>query len=215
MNTKKEMKSHIVKIGILVVSIVTIGISMTYAYYTAKISGNSNIDDISAAKFHITSTLADSTSISNMTMHLIDASEINIDADKVEFSVTNAETSTVSGQYFVYLIDATISKNLYSKYFKWQLVRQTTLGESIIDSGTFENIPRSDTPVEGEALNALTTVEKISLNKVALEIPKGTTDNLIFRLWLENDPDTNQLELTNGTFQAKLKIEATPKSQNR
>ena len=42
MNTKKEMKSHIVKIGILVVSIVTIGISMTYAYYTAKISGNSN-----------------------------------------------------------------------------------------------------------------------------------------------------------------------------
>ncbi|MCI8575323.1 MAG: hypothetical protein HFI09_02525 [Bacilli bacterium] len=214
MNTNKEMKNHIIKIGILVVSIVTIGISMTYAYYTAKISGNSTIDDISAAEFHITSTLADSTAISNMTMHLIDASEIDLHADKVEFSVTNSATSTVSGQYYVYLVDVSITKNLYSKYFKWQLVRKTSLGESVIDSGNFENVVRTDQEVPGEGSNALTSVDKISLNKVALEIPKDTTDNLIFRLWLENDPDLNQVDLTNGSFQAKLKIEATPKSQN-
>ena len=208
MDAKKEMKNHIIKIGILVVSIVTIGISMTYAFYTAKISGNSNFDNVKAAEFHITSTLADSTAISNMKMSLIDENEILKKADKVEFSVTNDSTSTVSGQYFVYLVNVNLTKNLYSKYFKWQLVRKTNLGESIIDSGDFENVIRTDTPLEGESATAQTTVDKITLNKVALEIPKGTTDNLIFRLWLENDADINQVDLTNGSFSAKLKIEA-------
>lgn len=215
MDAKNEMKNHIIKIGVLVVSIVTIGISMTYAFYTAKISGNSEFDNVTAAEFHITSTLADSTAISNMKMSLIEPTNIAKSADKVEFSVTNSSTSTVSGQYYVYLINVKLTKNLYSKYFKWQLVRKTDLGESIIDSGNFEDVTRTDTPLEGESDIAETTVDKISLNKVALEIPKGTTDNLIFRLWLENDPDVNQVDLTNGAFEAKLKIEASPKSQNR
>lgn len=215
MDANKEMKNHVIKIGILIVSIVTIGISMTYAYYTAKISGSADVDNTTVAEFHITSTLADSTAISNMKMGLIESTEIKDKADKVEFSVTNSSTSTVSGQYYVYLVNVNLSKNLYSEYFKWELVRKTDLGESVIETGSFKEAERSDTPLDGEQDNVMTSSENITLNKVALEIPKGTTDNLIFRLWLENDPNVNQVELTNGSFEGKLKIEATPKSENR
>lgn len=215
MDTNKEMKNHVLKIGILVLSIVTIGISMTYAFYTAKISGNAQIDDINAAKFNVTSTLENASAISNSAMNLIDASEIATKSDKVEFSVTNDATSTVSGQYFVSLFNVRISKNLYSEYFKWQLVRKTSLGESIIDSGDFQNVERVDTPISGEADNVETTVKDFTLNNVALEIPAGTTDNLVFRMWLENDEVANQVDLTNGTFKGQLKVTASPKSQNR
>lgn len=215
MDTNKEMKNHVLKIVILVLSIVTIGISMTYAFYTAKISGNAQIDDINAAKFNVTSTLENASAISNSAMNLIDASEIATKSDKVEFSVTNDATSTVSGQYFVSLFNVRISKNLYSEYFKWQLVRKTSLGESIIDSGDFQNVERVDTPISGEADNVETTVKDFTLNNVALEIPAGTTDNLVFRMWLENDEVANQVDLTNGTFKGQLKVTASPKSQNR
>lgn len=210
LNQKKEIKNHLVKIGVLLIAIVILGVSLTYAYYNAKLSGESNVDNQKAANFKVTSTLTSANVINDAKMSLIDAANINTEADKVEFSVTNDVTSTVSGKYFVYLTELKISKNLYSKYFKWQLVRKTSGGESIIDSGDFSKAIRTDATVPGEATNVLTTVQDIGLNKVALVIPKSTTDNLIFRIWIENNPSENQVDLTNGAFEGKLKIDATP-----
>ncbi len=216
MDTNREIKNHIIKISVLVLAIVTLGVSLTYAYYTAKFSGSTEIPNTTAAKFNITSTLQTAPAISNLKMSLIDADKIEEEADKIEFSVTNSEESTVSGKYFIHLINISLTKNLYSQYFKWQLVRKTDLGESEISNGTFENVTRTDQASEDEASNALTTVEDITLNKVALEIPAGTTDELLFRIWLENDPEENQaneegIDLTEGSFSGKLRIEATPK----
>ena len=210
MNEKKEIKNHIIKIGIFVLALVTIGISLTYAYYVANLSGETSIDETNAAIFEVTSSLADTTSITNTKMSLINAEDVKESADKVEFSVTNSINSTVNGQYYIYSIDVHLTKNLYNKYFKWELVRVTQSGENVIDSGNFGTAMRSDPPTPNEADNVLTTTTNIPLNKIALEIPKGKTDNLIFRLWLENDSTVNQVDLTNGTFQGKLKIEASP-----
>jgi len=210
MEIKKEMKNHFIKIGIFVVAIITIGISLSYAYYNANTSGNANIPAINSGELNITSTLASSSAINNSKMSLINADEVSKSADKVEFSVTNQNTSTVNGKYFVYLTDIKISKNLYSKYFKWELVRVTASGENQIATGNFATATRKDTPVDSEESNVLTTAEDITLNSTILQIAKGTTDNLIFRIWLENDASINQIELTNGSFQGKLKIEASP-----
>lgn len=209
-NEKKVMKNQAIKIGILVVAIVVLGVSLSYAYYSANKSGNSQIDETTAGRLDLSSTLTTASAINNAKLQLLDASNVAAEAEKVEFSVTSADTSTVNGKYYIYLTDIQLSKNLYSKYFKWQLVRITSNGESEIANGNFENATRSDTPSEIEEEKAVTSVEDITLNSTVLTIAPNTTDQLLFRLWLENDPDNNQIELTEGTFRGKLKIEATP-----
>lgn len=210
MKERQELKKHITKIGVLVFAIVIIGISLSYAYYSANISGRGEIPSTNAARLDLTSTLTDSKAINNLKLTLIDASTVKEMAEKVEFSVTNADTSTVNGKYYVYLTDVHITKNLYSKYFKWELVRVTGNIESQVSTGDFTNAVRMGSIVEGEDEKVLTDIEDIGLNKVALQIEPGNTDQYIFRLWLENDPVNNQIELTEGSFQGKLKIEATP-----
>lgn len=210
MKERQELKKQITKIGVLVFAIVIIGISLSYAYYSANISGKGEIPSTNAARLDLTSTLTDSKAINNPKLTLIDASAVKEMAEKVEFSVTNADTSTVNGKYYVYLTDVHITKNLYSKYFKWELVRVTSNIESQVSTGDFTNAVRMGSIVEGEDEKVLTDIEDIGLNKVALQIEPGNTDQYIFRLWLENDPVNNQIELTEGSFQGKLKIEATP-----
>lgn len=210
MEAKNEMKNHLIKIGVLVVAIITIGISLSYAYYSANMSGESELPSTTAARLDLTSTLTDAQVINNAKLSLTNPSDVKTKAEKVEFAVQNANTSTVAGKYYVYLTDIKLTKNLYSEYFKWQLVRVTGSNESEIASGNFATAVRVGNMTEGEASNVLTTAEDIGLNKVALQIPVNTTDNLIFRVWLENDENVNQVDLTNGSFQGKLKIEATP-----
>lgn len=210
MEAKNEMKKHIIKIGILTVAIITLGISLSYAYYSANMSGKAEITKRQAARLDLTSTLTDAQAINNSKLSLINASEVETKSEKVEFAVQNASTSTVAGKYYVYLTNIEISKNLYSKYFKWELVRVTSSGESKIANGDFSTAVRVGSVVDGEANNVVTTAEDIGLNKVALQLAINTKDDLIFRLWLENDENINQIDLTSGSFKGKLKIEATP-----
>lgn len=209
MNAKNEMRNHIIKIGILVVAIITLGISVTYAYFSAVKKGTVEFQQ-KAAEFDVTSSLTNSGAISNTKMSLIDAADVKKSADKVEFTVTNSRTSTVNGRYFIYLTNIEITKNLYHEDFKWELVRVNEIGESNISSGNFSTAIRSSNVNTGEADKVMTTAKDILLNNVALEITPGSTDSLIFRLWLENDPVENQIELTEGSFKGKLKIDATP-----
>lgn len=210
MNEKTELKNHLIKIGVLVAAIVLLGVSLTYSYYSANKKGTGNVDETSAGRLDVTSTLTTAPAISNTNLQLIDATNVSSSAEKVEFSVTSANTSTVNGKYFVYLTNLKLSKNLYSKYFKWQLVRKTSSGESEIAKGTFASAVRSDEVVPGEAAKVLTTAEDITLNSTVLTIAPNSQDNLVFRLWLENDNAINQVSLTEGQFSGKLKIEVAP-----
>lgn len=210
MNQKQEIKNHMIKIGIFVFAIILLGVSASYAYYTANISGQAEINKKNAAQFDLNSTLNDSAKINNPKLELLDDTQKIAKAEKITFSVTNENTSTVNGKYFVYLTDIKLSKNLYSEYFKWELVRITGDTESVMYSGTFADAIREDNATENEDFNVKTTTKEITLNSVALQITPGTTDNLLFRIWLQDDPNVNQVNLTNGSFEGRLRIEGTP-----
>jgi hypothetical protein len=213
---KKKKKSGIAKISILVVSLIVIAFSVTYAFYTTVIEGSENVENtsISAAKFELTSNLDSVSSINNGSVRLINADDIKTQAEKVKFTVTNSSNSTVNAKYNIYLTNITLSKNLYSKYFKWELIKMNGDEEVSIANGDFSNATEkteeaTDDTVE-VAYNAKTKVEDIKLTTTELEIEPNTTDTLIFRIWLENDPEVNQINLTEGSFAGKLYLEASP-----
>lgn len=202
-------KKNITKVLVLVVSLIVIGVSGTYAYYTLAMSGEATKTTAKSGVFKIISSLDTANALNNTKLKLIDATEKEVKAEKITFTVTSKDESTVDGQYFIYLKNITLSKNLYSKYLKWELLQN---GE-IKDSGTFEDAVRTDTVASDEAENVETTVQNIKLNEEALQITKKTTDTLIFRIWLENDENVNQISLTEGSFAARLYLEAFPVSE--
>ena len=190
-------KKNITKVLVLVVSLIVIGISGTYAYYTLAMTGEATKTTAKSGVFKIISSLDTANAVNNTKLKLIEPTEKEVKAEKVTFTVTSKDESTIDGQYFIYLKNITLSKNLYSKYLKWELLQN---GE-IKDSGTFEDAVRTD------------TVANIKLNKEALQITKKTTDTLIFRMWLENDENVNQISLTEGSFAGRLFLEAFPVSE--
>lgn len=202
---KNINKRLFISTSILVFSLVIITMSVSYAYFSVSFRGTASVSNDSAAKFNVTSTLNNATAITADKMNLIEASAVTTSAKKVDFSVTNPSTSTVSAKYTLKIVSGSISKNLCSKYFKWRLVK----GTSQIAEGNFAGAVSGVT--EGT-----TTTDQASFTKELLgssnaqTLAAGGTDNLTLYLWLENDAAANQLYLTNGSFSGKLSLEAVP-----
>lgn len=201
-------KRNFSKVMVLVVALIVLAVSVSYAFFTARITGTPIKTVVKAGNLKIDTNLESVSAINNLKIKLIDASAKETSAEKVSFYVKNAADSTVDAKYYIYLRDITLTKNLYSNYFKWELVKNGT----VINSGTFANATRTDTATSGEASNVSTTAADITLTKDAITIAKNTNDNLIFRIWLENDAVANQIELTNGSFSGRLYLEAVPVS---
>jgi len=194
---KENTKRNLTKIIVLVVALIVLAVSATYAYFAAVISGTPSQTTLSAGNLKIETNLNSASAINNPQLQLINASDKSTKAETVSFYVKNTSSSTVSAKYYIYLKDISLSSNLRSKYLKWELLRGTTS----VATGTF--------------VNATSSTTQIQLNTTALNIAKNTTDNLVFRLWLENDASTNQTSLMNGSFSGKLYLEATPVSVNQ
>ena len=209
-------KSSIPKFIILVMALVVITVGSTYAYFTNGLQGSATETKGSAAKFDITSSLETANAISAPDLRLIESTEVATKAQKVNFTVENPSSSTIDGQYWVFIKDITITKNLYSEDFKWELLidnQKTITGEFNGASGNFkDNATRKDATIVGEADNVPTTAMDMRLNSelTPITIPVGKTHNLELRLWLEN-ADRDQLDLLNGSFNGKLYLEAAPK----
>lgn len=206
----KQKKNSFAKVMILVVSLIVIGVSGTYAYYTISMSEPSKTS-AKAGVFKVESSLETTSAINNSKIRLIDNAEKEVKAEKVTFTVTSLSESTVDGEYYIYLKDILLSKNLYTNYLHWELLQNNVVKAS----GDFGDVAskRTDTPVAGEADNVVTSISEIKLNETGLHLNKGTKDTLIFRMWLENDPDVNQIAITNGSFAGRLYLEAFPISE--
>lgn len=207
---KEKNENNFSKVIILVVALIVLGISTTYAYFTAKITGEPTTTILKAGNLKIESNLESVSAINNTKIRLIDASDKATSAEKVTFYVKSTSSSTVDAKYYIYLKDITLTKNLYSNYFKWELLRNGV----VINSGSFDNATRTSAINSGEANNVSTTAEDIALNSEAITLAKNTSDTIVFRVWLENDSAANQIELTNGSFSGKLYLEAVPVSSN-
>lgn len=213
MNEKNYNKRQVTKVFILVIALMVIAFSGTYAYFTNNFIGKPSTTTVTSGVFKVTSSLENASAIRNRRMVLIHVNDTQDQreelADRLTFTVTSTEESTVDGEFNLYLKDIKLTKNLYTKYLKWELLSDGT----IIDSGSFENVERTDTAVEGEEEKAITDVKEFQLNTNALSLPKNTTQTYTFRMYLLDDPNRNQIELTDGSFNGRIYLEAVPVSE--
>lgn len=213
MDEKKSNKRQVTKVLILVVALMVIAFSGTYAYFTNNFIGKPSKTNVTSGVFDVESSLENASAIRNRRMVLIHVTDTQDQreelADKLTFTVTSTENSTVDGEFNLFLKDIKLTKNLYTKYLKWELLK----GTEIINSGDFANVERVDTASEGEEEKAITDVKEFQLNTEAISLPKNTTQTYTFRMYLLDDPTRNQIELTDGSFNGRLYLEAVPVSE--
>ena len=211
-DTKKQNKRQLKKVLILVMALVVLAFSGTYAYFTTNFVGGPTTTTVKSGVFKVESSLDTASVIRNRRMVLIHVNDTQDQrdekADKLVFTVTSKPESTVDGEFYLYLKDIKLTKNLYTNYLKWELLK----GNEIISHGDFQNAVRTDAPVDGEAKKAVTDVEEITLTTNSLPILKNTTETYTFRMYLVDDPNKNQIDLTEGSFSGRLYLEAVPVS---
>ena len=204
---KKSFVKNTVLISVLVVSIIVIGISLSFAYFTMSIQGSSDTGNNQAAILNVTTTLTTADAINATSLAIIDGSEYLTKAESIEFTVTNNTDSNVNALYTINMTDITISKNMLSQYFKWALVINSDTSNAI--TGSFQDLSLAD---EGKSDTSTVTIgsKVLIADENARSLSIGATDTITLYLWLENDDNVDQLYLTNGTFSGKLSLNATP-----
>ena len=204
-----NLKKYTVIVIIFVISIMVIGVSVSYSFFNISVEGSKDVPPSTAAPFEVTTTLNDATAINAAQLALIDGSTYEDNAEKVSFSVTNSSSSGAKAKYTIDLVEMSITKNLASKYFKWALVVNPEGDNRQVFTGDF-----ADASIGAEGNSDTTLVEGLTKTLLseeeALTLDIGATDNLDFYIWLENDDSVDQLYLTNGDFSGKLSMNAVP-----
>lgn len=206
---KNTNKRQYIKVMILVVALVVLAFSGTYAYFVNSNAKEPTVTSAKSGVFKVTSSLENASAIKNPRLVLIEENQRDTKADKLTFTVTSTSESTVDGTFNLYMQDIELTKNLYTKYLKWELLDEAG---TILADGGFENAKRVGTAVDGEVDNVLTNVEQMQLNTTGIDIPKNTTKTYTFRMYLLNDPNKNQIDLTEGSFSGRLYLKAVPVS---
>ncbi len=234
-----QIRNYSIRVIVFVISIMTIGISVSYAYFTANFTGENNIPINTASVLNVTSNIDEAEPITSAELGLINKSDYKTKAEEVTFQITNhasstgdlpnEQASTIKAKYTVKIVEMSLSKNLFSKYLKWALVKNNE--EVPFATGDFKDEQYNTQYPEGYKIEAnrsvdettgmvtytpkeediisIDTKELLTTDKAqVLEI--GQTDTLHFYIWLENDPDQDQLYLTNGLFKGKLAVDAVP-----
>ena len=184
MNDIKKHSSLYISIAIIVISITFV---VSYAYMIAKIIGNEDANNTKVSTGTLEVSFTTSSYIKENDMPLINAADVAKSAVHTDFSISHSKNSNVATKYNLYLTELTISDNFKSKYFKWELLKNGTT----LYSGNFTNA------ITGEDYLLTSSPQTLEVSK---------TDNYILRIWLENDLQVNQIDLTNGTFSGKVKL---------
>lgn len=185
-------KAYILGALVITISLVIIGVSMSYAYFVntvQEVEAHKSNKGVTITSGALDMNFATTQTINASAVGLINASEVTTKANHTDFSIALPSTAKVnSAKYQVYLTDLNISSNLKSTYFKWALYK----GSTSVKSGNFS-------AVTGTTLTLLDSVS----------ISKGTTDSYKLYIWLENNPNVNQTSLLNGSFSGKVGFTAT------
>lgn len=187
MKDKKEIKLNY-KFLIMIAVIVPIILSISYAYFLARVSGDNTIIDGNATnKFDIDLITTDDGYINASDMLPISETASADKAAKGIFSVKTG-SNDYKINYSLSLTDIIISDNLKSSDdLKWELWSSDT--NTKISSGTFKN-----------ASSTLLLKNNIIINK-------NQTNNYELRIYVL-ETNTNQLELLDGTLSAKVTMDA-------
>lgn len=205
-NTKDNTKKRII-LGslIIVMSIVIIGLSISYAYYLntiEEVNPENQGTNITSGKLSMN--FATSQYINATAAGLIDDEDVLDPSNNnfTQFSVSFAEDNSVdSATYNLYLTEISMTQNFKNEDVKWALYNSSN---SQIASGNFSKANLSSTANGDGTYNA----DNITL-KNDITISPGTTNSYKLYIWLSNDDQTNQIDLLNGTLNAKVGFRAT------
>ncbi len=207
--TNNSLTKYAVMTIVFVSSVVLLGISLSYAYFTATFSGVGETAPGNAAVLNVTTTLTTVPVINAARLALIESTEYKSKAEKISFSVTNEATSNINAKYTIKMVEMSMSKNLFSQYFKWKII----INEGSPNEQSFTgNFADSNITEEGTTeLDKVTELTKILVGEEeALTLKANSTDQITFYMWLENAENIDQMYLTNGDFQGKLSLDAVP-----
>ena len=205
-NTKDNTKKRII-LGslIIVMSIVIIGLSISYAYYLntiEEVNPENQGTNITSGKLSMN--FATSQYINATAAGLIDDEDVLDPSNNnfTQFSVSFAEDNSVdSATYNLYLTEISMTQNFKNEDVKWALYNSSN---ELIANGNFSAATLSSTANGDGTYNA----DNITL-KNDITISPGTTNSYKLYIWLSNDDQTNQIDLLNGTLNAKVGFRAT------
>lgn len=205
-NTKDNTKKRII-LGslIIVMSIVIIGLSISYAYYLntiEEVNPENQGTNITSGKLSMN--FATSQYINATAAGLIDDEDVLDPSNNnfTQFSVSFVEDNSVdSATYNLYLTEISMTQNFKNEDVKWALYNSSN---ELIANGNFSSATLSSTANGDGTYNA----DNITL-KNDITISPGTTNSYKLYIWLSNDDQTNQIDLLNGTLNAKVGFRAT------
>ncbi len=211
--SNKSTKINILGALIIVMSIIIIAISGSYAFFMNEVE-HENLDnegiEITSGdlkmKFESTSYiqpknmgLIDAITDDNADNSTVTVNKEVLDKDKdtnknyTDFTVSIAEDSTInSAKYNLFLTDVKISKNFKSKYLKWALFE----GGVQKAVGDFSNVTLGSEAGED---SLYTVSENIPLLE-NVDISNSASDSYVLYVWLEDDASVNQANECNGSY---------------
>ena len=187
--SRKIPKRNIVLYLSIVAIIMSLTFKFSYAYFNAVVSGNDTAYQTVINSGDLELSFLDTQYINTSNLSIIDANEVATQAEKSTFKVKNTGSATAT-----YRIDlgVTISDNLKSNDFKWELL----LDGNTNNSGTF---------------NGVNSGSSITLTSSDLTLAPTAEHSFELRLWLQNDDSRNQIGLTEGTFTGVVSVTASTK----
>ena len=202
-NVDNSKKRVILGSLIIVVSIVIIGLSLSYAYYVNTIrETNADNQGASLTSGNLSMDFTTSQNIKATSASLINDADILSEENNnyTAFSISFAEDNTVSeATYNIYLTDISMTENFKSSYVKWALYRANN---TLVTKGDFSNVTLNGT---GSGTH---NASDITLASESITSVEGTKSYKLY-IWLSNDPDNNQISLLNGSLSAKVGFRAT------
>ncbi len=202
-NVDNSKKRVILGSLIIVVSIVIIGLSLSYAYYVNTIrETNADNQGASLTSGNLSMDFTTSQNINATSASLINDADILSEENNnyTAFSISFAEDNTVSeATYNIYLTDISMTENFKSSYVKWALYRANN---TLVTQGDFSNVTLNGT---GSGTHNASDITLASESITSVE----ETKSYKLYIWLSNDPDNNQISLLNGSLSAKVGFRAT------
>ena len=204
MENKDNAKKRII-LGslIIVVSIIIIGVSISYAYYlntVEEVNPDSQIVDFGSSG-ELVMNLTTEQLIEANAAYLINDADVLSSDDYTAFRITLPEDAvSASANYNLYLTDIKMTNNFKSEYVKWALYSSTN---EQLATGTFNDAILSETANGDGTYNAenITVLSNLNINR-------GDTVSYKLYIWLSNDPDNKQNDLLEGTLSTKVGFRA-------
>ena len=121
-------KIYILGALIITVSLIIIGVSMSYAYFVNSVQEvNPDNKEVRISSGELVMNFASTRTINATAVGLINDSEITTTAEHTDFSVTLPSDAKVnSALYNIFITELNISDNLKSSYLKWSLYNGDT-----------------------------------------------------------------------------------------